>query len=125
MFRATSALDRGFLKIKKGGKLSVHYNGDLSTAELLFRTIISVNQFSVDGALADWCGELAQQISDHAFTSTEKPVANMHDESECRISPSVVSILTNPLSTHVQVQGDLLRNQNKRFEEFPEDTPSE
>ena len=44
IFRATSALDRWFWQ---GGKLSVHCNGDLSNAELLFRTIISVNQLNV------------------------------------------------------------------------------
>ena len=44
IFQATSALDRGSLQSKKGGKLPIHYNGDLSTRELLFRTIISVNQ---------------------------------------------------------------------------------
>ena len=36
VFRGTSALDRGSLKCKKGGKLSIHHNSDLSTAELLF-----------------------------------------------------------------------------------------
>ena len=60
VFRATSALDRG-----NGGKLPVHYNGDLSNAELLFRTITLVNQLSAYGAISDWCEELAQQISDH------------------------------------------------------------
>ena len=70
ILRATSALDRGSLKSKKGGKLSIHYNGDSSTAELPFRTIISVNQLSVYGAISDWCEELAQQMSDHSFSST-------------------------------------------------------
>ena len=32
--------------------------------------IISVNQLSVYGAILDWCAELAQQISDHSFSST-------------------------------------------------------
>ena len=50
---------------RNGGKLPVHYNGDLSNAELLFRTITSVNQLSAYGAISDWCEELAQQISDH------------------------------------------------------------
>ena len=82
LFRATIALDRGFLKSKKGGKLQIHCNGDLSNAELLFRTMIYVSQLSVFGAIADWCGELAQQISDHAFSSTGKPVAQ-NEELDC------------------------------------------
>ena len=34
---------------------------------------------------------------------------------------NVVSILPNPFSINVPVQGDLLRSLNKRFEHFPED----
>ena len=54
------------MKSKEGGKLSIYFNGDKSNAELLFRTIISVDQLSVYGAVAEWSGELAQQISAHA-----------------------------------------------------------
>ena len=53
VFRVRSALDRGFLRSKEGGKLSIHSYGDLSIAELLFRTITSVNRLSVHGAIAD------------------------------------------------------------------------
>ena len=55
--RATSALDRGSSKSKKGGMLSVHYNGDVSTAQLSFRTVASVKQLSIFGAISDWCEE--------------------------------------------------------------------
>ena len=44
-----------------------HYNGDSTTAELLFRIIFSVNQLSIYGAISDWCEESAEQISDHSF----------------------------------------------------------
>ena len=75
VLRATSALDRGSLKSKKEGKLSIHCNGDSSTAELMFRTLISVNLLSVYEAISDWCAKFAQQISDTRFSSTEKLVA--------------------------------------------------
>ena len=52
VFRPTSASDRGFLR-KKGGQLSIHFNGESANAELLFRTINSVNRLSVCGAVAD------------------------------------------------------------------------
>ena len=58
VFRATSALDRGFLKSKKGV--------DLANAELLFRTMYFVSHRSIYGAVAEWYGESAQQISAHA-----------------------------------------------------------
>ena len=43
------------------------------------------------------------------------------DESESRMSPNVVSILTNPLWIHVLAQGHLLRRHNRKFENLPED----
>ena len=67
------------------------------------------------------CEELAQQFSDHSSSSTGKPVAEMNDESESRMSPNVESILTNPPSISIPVQGDLLRRHNKIFEILPED----
>ena len=62
VFRGTNALSRGSLKNKGSGKTSIHDNCHPATAELLFRIIISVNQLSIYGAVADWCEELAQQI---------------------------------------------------------------
>ena len=47
IFRATSALERGTLKSNGGGKLSIHFCGDYDNVELLFRTIVSVNQLSI------------------------------------------------------------------------------
>ena len=57
VFRATSPLFRGTLKSKGGGKLSIHYCADQGTIETVFRTIISVNQLSIYGAVADLCEE--------------------------------------------------------------------
>ena len=55
IFRATSALERGTLKGKGKGVKSIHFNGSDDTTELIFRTVISVNQLSVYGAVADVC----------------------------------------------------------------------
>ena len=55
--RATSPLSRGRLKSKGGGKLSIHYCADLETIGTVFRTIISVNQLSLYGAVAEMCEE--------------------------------------------------------------------
>ena len=57
VFRATSPLSRGQLKSKGGGKLSIHYCADLDTIKTVFRTIISVNQLSLYGAVAEMCEE--------------------------------------------------------------------
>ena len=57
VFRATSPLFRGVLKSKGGGKLSIHYCADRETIENIFRIIISVNQLSLHGAVAEMCEE--------------------------------------------------------------------
>ena len=57
VFRATSPLSRVQLKSKGGGKLSIHYCADLETIKIVFRTIASVNQLSLYGAVAEMCEE--------------------------------------------------------------------
>ena len=56
-FRATTPWSRGILKSKGHGKLSIHFAADELTTETIFRTIISVNQLSVYGAVAGICEE--------------------------------------------------------------------
>ena len=60
IFRATSALERGELRSKEKGKKSIHFNGSEENIELILRTVISVNQLSVYGAVADLCKELSK-----------------------------------------------------------------
>ena len=50
VFCATSALDRGFLREREVGTLSIHFNDNSTNAELLCRTINSVNQLSIYAA---------------------------------------------------------------------------
>ena len=57
VFRATSPSSRGQLKSKGGGKLSIHYCADQDTITTVFRTITSVNQLSLYGAVAEMCEE--------------------------------------------------------------------
>ena len=57
VFRSTSPLSRGTLKSKGGGKLLIHFCADEVKIETVFRTIISVNQLSIDGAVSDLCEE--------------------------------------------------------------------
>ena len=57
VFRSTSPLSRGVLKSKGGGNLSIHFCADEGKIETVFRTIISVNQLSIYGAVSDLCDE--------------------------------------------------------------------
>ena len=57
IFDATSPLSRGQLKSKGHGKLSIHYCADQETIETIFRIIVSANQLSLNGAIAEVCEE--------------------------------------------------------------------
>ena len=74
VFRGSSAFESGDLKSKRKGKLSIHFCGDDDTAEVVLRAIISVNQLSAQGAVADMCEELAWEHS-KCSKGTGKPVA--------------------------------------------------
>ena len=55
VFRSTSPLSRGVLKSKGGEQLSIQFCADKGKIETVFRTIVSVNQLSVYGAVSDLC----------------------------------------------------------------------
>ena len=57
IFRATTPLSRGKLKSKGHGKLSIHFAADQETIETMFRIIVSANQLSLYGAVANMCEE--------------------------------------------------------------------
>ena len=57
IFRATTPLSRGKLKSRGHGKLSMHFTADYPTIDTIFRIIISVNQLSLFGAVANICEE--------------------------------------------------------------------
>ena len=61
-FRASSAFERGELRSKGGGKKSIQFNGSHENIELLLRTVISANQLSIFGAVADLCNEVAKDL---------------------------------------------------------------
>ena len=53
IFRATTPLSRGQLRSKGRGKLSIHYAADQETIETIFRIIVSANQLSLYGVVAE------------------------------------------------------------------------
>ena len=57
ILRCTSALERGHLRCQGGGKTSIHFNGSTENIELLLQIVISVNQLSLYGAVADMIEE--------------------------------------------------------------------
>ena len=57
IFRATTSLSRGKHKSQGHGKLSIHFSADQDTVDTIYRIIVSANQLSLYGALANMCEE--------------------------------------------------------------------
>ena len=109
-FRATSPLSRGTLKSKGGGKLSIHFCADEGTIETIFRTIISVNQLSIYGTVAEICEEC-----DSCHNRTVRPVEE---------GPSNPSFVSSVMKTHIPLtddpaqEEDLLQRRRERIDKL-------
>ena len=108
-FQATCPLERGELKSKGGGKKTIHNNGSEETVELILRTVICVNQFSIHGEVAYLCNELDPDYAESVICEslvipTESANANATSQS-----------LTS------SAQGNLLQYYFEKFAELPED----
>ena len=97
--------------------MSTHFCGKTDAVEVVLRTIISVNQLSVYGAIADMCDELTSRISD-CSESTGRPVAEL--KSEDILVPTDLSTTFKPLLTNESEQGDLLREYERKFSNLPD-----
>ena len=95
-----SILSRGVLKSKGGGKLSIHCCADQESITTVFRTITSVNQLSLYGAVADMCEEY-ETVHDR----TGKPVVG--GQSSSSFVPSVMKTDV-PLESDDRAHKDLL-----------------
>ena len=111
VFRATSPFFRGVLKSKGGGKLSIHFCADGDTIETVIRTIISVNQLSIYGAVSDLCEEYKA-----CQTRTERLM--LAEQSDPLFEPAKLLITTPTPSIEFLAQQNLLqkyRNEKKSF----------
>ena len=109
VFRATSPLLRRVLKSKGGGKLSIHFCADGDTIETVFRSIISVNQLSIYGAVSDLCEEYKA-----CHVRTGRPV--MVGQSDPLFVPTSSLMKTPTPSTNDFAQEDLMQKYNERME---------
>ena len=104
VFRATSPLSKGVLKSKGGGKLSIQYCADFETIETVFRSIISVNQLSLYGAVTEMCEEYE----------------SLHDRSG---RPDMVmgqSSVLSKIKTEVPLDCDDPTNQDRLLQQYEE-----
>ena len=97
------------LKSKGGGKLSTHFCADQGTIETVFRTIISVNQLSIYGAVSDLCEEY---IARHVRTGRDV----LAGKSDPLFGPTRSLMKTPTPSTDNPAQEDLLQKYQERVE---------
>ena len=111
IFRATTPLSRGQFKSKGHGKLSIHYAADLETVETMFRKIVSANQLSLYGAVAEICEEYETLLE-----RTGRPVVMGQSSSSLVLSVIKTEVL---LDCDDPANQDLLLQQNgKRIEKL-------
>ena len=108
VFRATSPLSRGTLKSKDGGKLSMHFCADEGTIETVFRTITSVNQLSLYGAVAEMCEEYK--------ACHDRTGRLLVGQSDSLFVPTSSLMKTSTPLTDDRVQEDLLLKYQERVE---------
>ena len=113
VFRATSPFSRGMPKSKGGRKLSIHFCADGDTIETLFRTIISVNQLSIHGAVSDVCEEYSS-----CQTRTGRLV--VAEQSDPLFALADLLLMTPTPSIEILAQENLLQKHKERVEKLPQ-----
>ena len=106
IFRATTPLSRGQLKSKGDGKLSIHSAADLETVETFFRIMVSANQLSLFGAVAEICEEF-----ETLHERTERPVV---------MEQSSSSLVLSVIKTDVPLDCDDLANKDLLLQQYGE-----
>ena len=110
IFRASSAFERGEIR-SKGGNKSIHLNGSHENIELFLRTVISANQLSMYGAIADLSDKVPKGIR-----ASVKLAAFYHLEKMEILTD--LSVAEN--STNAQQRGNLVQEYERKFEQFSE-----
>ena len=104
IFRATTPLSRGQLKSKGHGKLSIHFAADQETIEIIFRIIVSANQLSLYGAVANLCEEFE----------------SLHDRSGQLDVLMGQSIVLSEIKAEVPLENDIPSHQNLLLQRYEE-----
>ena len=101
---------------------SLRSKGGGNTVEVVLRTIIAVNQLSVCGVVSDMCDKLASRISD-CSESTGRLVAEGTNQRPWFV-PTDLLTTTKSLLTNETVQGDFLREHERKIANLSDDIKS-
>ena len=91
----------------------LHFCADGDTIETVLRTIISVNQLSIYGAVSDLCEEYSTRQ-----TSTVRPV--LAEQSDPLFAPAKLLIMTPGPSIEIPAQEKLMQKYQERVERLPQ-----
>ena len=100
IFSATTPLSRGQLKGHR--KLSIHFAADQETIETIFRIIVSANQLSLYGAVANMCEECE----------------SLHDRSGQLDQLMGQSIVLSEIKAKVPLENDIPSHQNLLLQRY-------
>ena len=104
IFRATTPLSRGSPKSKGHGKLSIHFAADQDTIGTIFRIILSANQLSLYGAVANMC----EEFESHYYRSGQPDVLMGQ------------SIVLSEIQAKVPLVNDIPEQQNLLLQQYEE-----
>ena len=107
---------RRFGKAKEKGNCLYILCGDDKTVQVVLRTIISVNQLRIYGAVADMCDEMACRMSDCSERTGE--LVDQNNPETTVISTELMT--TNKSQTDENVQGNLLHSYEQKVENLPD-----
>ena len=107
IFRATSALERRELRSKRKGNKSIHFNGSEEIIEMILRAVISVNELSIYGAVADLCSELSKNPRVSGKLDANENLETMEIPAELPIADP---------HTDAELHGNLLQDYERKFE---------
>ena len=111
IFRASS-FERGELRSRAHGKKSIHFSGSHELIELILRTVISANQLSIYGAIADSCDEAPKCIGTPGKLAAPKHLEKV----EIPIGPSAEETQNN-----AQQRKNLVQEYERKFEQLSDD----
>ena len=96
---------------KGKGRKSFHFNASEETMELVVRTILSLNQLSIYGEVADLCKESSKDSEAAGKLASNEDLESMGIPTELPIAVP---------HTNAELQGNLLQDFEHKFEQLPE-----
>ena len=103
VFKSFSPLSRRILK-KRNNRDTIHFNADASNIELLFRSIHSVDQLSISGAVSNFCKQFVLTEEERGIrkTSGKERIRDQRCIVKCEFSRSKTFGIFSKTSTWKQ-----------------------